>query len=105
MRKLAPFFVCVMLAAPSLAAAIVLDTDQSRHGAAVAGEYTDDQIAQGNGGKTLAQAVAQVRRQHDVQRIIDTKTERRGNREVHRIKFMTRDGTVKTVSIQGRRLD
>ena len=105
MRKLVPFFFCVMLAVPSLAAALVLSTDQTRHGAAVAGEYTDHQIAQRNGGKTLAQAVEQVRRQHDVQRIISARTERRGNREVHRIKFMTRDGTVKTVSIQGRRSD
>lgn len=104
MRKLAPFFVCVMLAAPAVAAAVALDVDQGRHGAAAAEEYTDNRIAQ-RGCKSLADAVAQVRRQHDVQRIISAKTDRRGNREVHRIKFMTRDGTVKTESIQGCRLD
>ena len=110
MRKFAPvvvcvMVVCVMLAAPLPAAAIVLGVDQARHGAAVVGEYSDHQLVQRNGGKTLAQAIAQVRRQHDVQRIIEAKTQRSGNREIHRIKFMTKDGTVKTESIPGRRLD
>lgn len=64
-----------------------------------------DRAAQRGDGKTLAQAIEQVRRQYDVQRIVEAKTRRSGNREVHRIKFMTKDGTVKTVSVQGRRID
>lgn len=105
MRKLALFVVCVMLAAPSPAAVIVLDAGPGRHGAAVSAGYTDHQIAQRGGCKSLADAVEQVRRQYDVQRIISAGTQRSGNREVHRIKFMTREGTVRTVSIQGCRLD
>ena len=104
MRKFVFSVVCVMLAAPSLAAAIALGVEPGRHGAAVSTEYTDHQIAQ-RGCKSLADAIDQVRRQHDVERIISARTQRNGNREVHRIKFMTRDGTVRTVSISGCRSD
>ena len=74
------------------------------HGALAPPQAADYVIAQRD-GKTLAQAIEQVRRKYDVQRIVDAKTQRRGNREVHVIKFMTRDGTVKTETIQGLRLD
>ncbi len=53
------------------------------------------------GGKTLEQAVEQVRRQYKG-RIVSAKTEMNGNQEVHVIKVLTEDGTVKTVRVPGR---
>jgi len=62
----------------------------------------DIQIAQNNGGKTLAEAVDQVRKQTNGQ-ILSAETRVSGNREVHYIKVLTKDGKVKTHKIQGRR--
>ncbi len=57
-------------------------------------------IAQSN-GPTLSQAVEMVKRQCKC-RILRAWTTVSGDREVHYIKFMTRDGTVKTRAVQGR---
>jgi len=57
-----------------------------------------------SGGKTLSQAVEQVRRQYNG-RIVSAETKRSGNREVHHIKVLTEGGKVKTVRVQGRSLD
>ena len=73
--------------------------------AAGAPSYAQDSdylVAQRN-GPTLDQAVEQVRRQYNG-RIVSAETKRSGDREVHHIKVLTQDGTVKTVRIQGRRL-
>lgn len=55
-------------------------------------------------GVSLSQAVEQVRRQYNG-RIVSAETRRSGKREVHHIKVLTEDGKVKTVKVQGRRLD
>lgn len=55
------------------------------------------------GGKTLAQAVEQVRRQYGG-RIVSAETVRNGGRETHIIKVLTDDGKVKTVRVPGRKL-
>ena len=60
-------------------------------------------LAQNNDGKTLSQAVEQVRRQTGG-RILSAETRLQGNREVHHIKVLTKDGKVKTHKIQGRKL-
>jgi len=60
-------------------------------------------LAQNNDGKTLSQAVEQVRSQTGG-RILSAETRVQGNREVHHIKVLTKDGKVKTHKIQGRRL-
>ena len=60
-------------------------------------------VAQNNDGKTLSQAVEQVRRQTGG-RILSAETRVQGNREVHHIKVLTEDGKVKTHKVQGRRL-
>ena len=57
-------------------------------------------LAQG-GGKTLDQAVEQVRRQYGG-RIVSAETRRQGNQEVHHIKVLTADGKVKSVQVPGR---
>lgn len=64
-------------------------------------ETADIRVAQG-GGMTLNQAIESVRRRSDFKRIVsaDTKTER--NREVHHIRYMTKDGKVKTARVNGR---
>jgi uncharacterized membrane protein YkoI len=57
-------------------------------------------MAQG-GGKTLNEAVEQVRRQYKNGRIISAETKVSGGREVHHIRVMV-DGKVKTVKVNGR---
>ena len=61
-------------------------------------------VVQKNGGKSLAEAIEQVRRQTNG-RILGAETKIKGNREVHHVKVLTRDGKVKTVKVQGRRLN
>ena len=56
-------------------------------------------IAQAN-CKSLSEAVEQVRRQTGG-RILSAETKISGNREVHHIKVLTKDGKVKTQKVQG----
>ncbi|MDX1500029.1 MAG: hypothetical protein R3176_09035 [Woeseiaceae bacterium] len=63
----------------------------------------DFTITQGN-GKTLSEAIEQVRRRTDG-RIVSAETRVSGGREVHHIKVLTKDGKVKTHKVQGRKLD
>lgn len=56
-------------------------------------------------GMSLSQAVARVQSKYPGGRIIDAKTSRSGNREVHVIKVLTADNKVKTERINGRRLN
>jgi hypothetical protein len=55
-----------------------------------------------DGGKSLNEAVEQVRRQYKDGRIISAETKIRGGREVHEIRVMV-DGKVKTVKVNGRK--
>ena len=59
------------------------------------------QVAQ-NDGKSLSEAVEQVRRQTNG-RIISAETKVKNGREVHHVKVLTKDGKVKTHKVQGRR--
>lgn len=58
-------------------------------------------MAQAN-GKSLSQAVEDVRRQTGG-RILSAQTRVQGGREVHHIKVLTKDGKVKTYKVQGRK--
>lgn len=62
----------------------------------------DYRVAQNKGGKSLSEAVEQVRRKTNG-RILSAETKVKGNREVHHIKVLTEDGKVKTHKVQGRR--
>ena len=62
---------------------------------------TGHQAAQKGGGKSLSEAVEQVRRQTNG-RILSAQTKISGNREVHHIKVLTKDGKVRTVKVPGR---
>ena len=66
------------------------------------GAKPDYRVAQNNGGKSLSEAVEQVRRQTKG-RILNAETRVKGNREVHYIKVLTKDGKVKTHTVRGRK--
>lgn len=90
---------------PALPAA-AFDLEGSLRGLADAsGTVTEPDFAmtQGN-GKTLSEAIEQVRRRTDG-RIVSAETRVNGGREVHHIKVLTKDGKVKTHKVQGRKLD
>lgn len=55
-----------------------------------------------SGGKSLNEAVEQVRRQYPNGRIINAETKVKNGREVHHVRVMV-DGKVKTVRVNGRR--
>ena len=87
------------------AASRASDLEQSMHGSGVefgSDGYTGLRVAQNGGGKSLSEAVEQVRRQTNG-RILSAQTKVNGNREVHHIKVLTKDGKVKTVKVQGRK--
>ncbi len=60
----------------------------------------DLRVTQRN-GKSLSEAIAQVRRQTGG-RVISAETKRNGNRETHHIKVLTKDGKVRTHKVPGR---
>ena len=66
------------------------------------GARSDNRATQSGGGKSLSEAVAQVRRQTKGQ-ILSAETRVSGNREVHHIKVLTKDGKVKTHKVPGRK--
>ena len=73
--------------------------DQAQPGA-VPGERTPHATTQQ--GKTLSQAIEQVRRQGNVERIIKAETRTSGGCEVHYIRYQTKDGKVRTQQVRGR---
>jgi len=86
------------------AAARASDLEQSLSGFGVEFDGRTDtglRVAQKGGGKTLSEAVEQVRRQTNG-RILSAQTKVSGNREVHHIKVLTKDGKVRTVKVPGR---
>ena len=104
MRILANLIIGAALAlAPLGANALMLqDSTGELGGQAVEILETTDQVSQGNGGKSLSEAVEQVRRQTGG-RILSAETRIQGNREVHHIKVLMKDGKVKTHRVQGRK--
>ncbi len=64
-------------------------------------DLPDARVAQKSDGMTLAQAIESVRRQTNG-RILSAETRVSGNREVHHIKVLTKDGKVKTFKVPGR---
>jgi uncharacterized membrane protein YkoI len=104
MRLLATLTICAALVLGPLSANALSrqDPETGLAGQVVESNDTDDQVSQGNGGKSLSEAVEQVRRQTGG-RILSAETKVQGNREVHHIKVLTKDGKVKTHKIQGRK--
>ena len=104
MRFLANLTICAALVlGPLGASAFPLDEAvESRGGEVMDVRAADMEVTQGNGGKTLSEAVEQVRRQTGGQ-ILSAETRVEGNREVHHVKVLTKDGKVKTHKVQGKR--
>lgn len=67
-----------------------------------ASQVRPDIVTTQGGGMTLDQAVESVRRRGDVERILSAETKRNGDREVHHIRYLTKNGTVKTAKIPGK---
>jgi uncharacterized membrane protein YkoI len=84
---------CTLLAMPAVGQEFVDSVDHQQ----------PIQVAQ-NDGMSLSAAVESVRRKTGG-RIISAETKRNGNREVHHIKVLTKDGKVKTHKVQGRKRD
>ena len=103
-RLLAIFLICSVLAfAPASANAYDLEqVMRELHEQYDAGTKPDYRVAQNNGGKSLSEAIDQVRQQTGG-RILSAETKVSGNREVHHIKVLTKDGKVKTHKVQGRK--
>jgi hypothetical protein len=53
------------------------------------------------GGMSLNEAIERCRRRGDVERIISAETRREGNRQVHVIKYLTKDNKVRTARYDG----
>ena len=100
MKKLTTLLICLIIALP--AAAFDLETDL-RHIAV--GESMDTQtlVVSQNGGMSLSEAVDSIRRRSNVERIVSAQTRVEGDREVHHIRYMTKDGKVRTAKVRGRR--
>ena len=100
----------IVLIASCAFALLALDAsaaaEREREGSAASGAaawVADDTglIALQRGCPSLSDAVEQVRRRYNPQRIISANTRRKGNREVHNIKILTQDNKVRTVTING----
>jgi len=63
-------------------------------------EAADIRVAQG-GCMSLNQAIESVRRRGDVERIVSAETKVEGKREVHYIRYMTKDSKVRTTRVNG----
>jgi hypothetical protein len=104
MRFLATLTICAALVLGPLSAdALSLDDpEMGLAGQVVEPQETDGQASQSKGGKSLSEAVEQVRRQTGG-RILSAETKVQGNREVHHIKVLTKDGKVQTHKVQGKK--
>ncbi len=65
-------------------------------------ELTTSPVAKG-GGMTLNEAIERCRRRGDVERIISAETRKEGDRQVHIIKYLTKDNKVRTARYDGPR--
>ena len=66
-------------------------------------EAVEGQAVRQSDGMTLSQAVESIRRRGNVERIVSAQTRVENGREVHHIRYMTKDGKVRTAKINGRR--
>ncbi|MDX1507819.1 MAG: hypothetical protein R3358_06040 [Woeseiaceae bacterium] len=81
---------------------LVSDALTSPTGAASESAESEHVATQGR-GKSLSEAIEQVKRSGNVERVLDARTEVSGGRETHVIKVLTKDGQVRTHRIPGRK--
>ncbi len=93
---------CAMAMLPVQSDAFAVEQSPNRlHDQYLTVDSPDARVAQKSDGMTLSQAIESVRRQTNG-RILSAETRVSGNREVHHIKVLTKDGKVKTVKVPGR---
>ncbi len=103
--RLLPLLACCLLLALTPVSASAYDLEDALRdlaGQQDEGTKRELRVAQKNGGKSLSEAIEQVRRQTNG-RILSAETRMSGNREMHHIKVLTKDGKVKTHKIRGRK--
>ncbi len=102
MRFLLTMVVCTAMAMlPVRSDAFDVEQSLKRlHEQYLAMDLPDARVAQNSDGMTLSQAIESVRRQTNG-RILDAKTTVSGNREMHHIKVLTKDGKVRTFNVPG----
>ncbi len=84
--------------------ATAFELEESLAGIAIgAGEPATALVVTQDRGMTLSQAVESIRRRGDVERIINAQTRVENGREVHHIRYMTKDGKVRNAKVPGRR--
>jgi len=104
MKNFSVIAICLgMLALPVIAQARMAEDGVSALSIDFGTNLPDLRIAQG-GGMSLSEAIESVRRRGNVERIIDARTTVSGGRETHHIKVLTKDGTVQTHTVAGRKL-
>jgi hypothetical protein len=93
------FFLTLLFLAAGQASA---DLDFRSLGRGVDGNLAEDVSTSQRDGMSLSQAVESIRRRGDVDRIVSAETKVQNGREVHHIRYMTKDGKVRTARVQGR---
>jgi len=95
--------VAALLLVPAAASAFDLEESlRQLHEQHRQSEQPDLRVAKD--GMTLDEAIESVRRRGDVDRILSADTRRDGDREMHHIRYLTKDGKVKTAKVRGRSL-
>lgn len=93
------FFLVLLLIAAGQASA---DLDFKSLGRGLDGNPVPAVSISQRNGMSLSQAVDSVRRRGDVERIVSAETKVQNGKEVHYIRYMTKDGKVRTARVQGR---
>ena len=101
MKTLIALIAALIVALPAAAFDLEADLKRLAHGEAT---QTPTLAASQSDGMTLSQAVESVRRRGNVERIVSAETRVEGDREMHHIRYMTKDGKVRTTKVRGRRL-
>ncbi len=91
---------CMIIALPAAAFDLEADLKQLASGETVA----EQPLIVAQDGMSLSQAVDSVRKRGNVERIVSAQTRVEGDREVHHIRYMTKDGKVRTAKVRGRRV-
>ena len=95
--------IAALLLAPAAASAFDLEESlRQLHEQHRQSEQPDLRVAKD--GMTLDEAIESVRQRGDVDRILSADTRRDGDREMHHIRYLTKDGKVKTAKVRGRSL-
>ncbi|MDJ0760350.1 MAG: hypothetical protein QNJ19_13190 [Woeseiaceae bacterium] len=100
MKSLIAILTCLLIALPAAAFDLEADLKQLANGETL----VEPSLEAAQDGMSLSQAVDSVRRRGNVERIVSAQTRVEGDREMHHIRYMTKDGKVRTAKVRGRRV-